>query len=564
MTDDIPEWMKGKGTKLRGLDDVDTGKVKPWAAPRDFEALSIHALPVEERPLAPKDKDAREPDWLLKGDPREVQLEALRRSYYGYKLRDFPEDEERFLRIRNGPARGWGHFMEMRLGKTPTALNEFELFVRDYDFRRMIILSPNAFKNTWVTEAEKFGTTFDAFAYDGNRSKLRRFVATNKGRYILALNYEALRSEDVLSFLQDECGDQTAIYADESVTIKGSGTTTTDNALTLAKRCRARRPMTGKPIVQGPHDAYTQLRFAGQLEGVLYTAFKSKHCQMGGFQGKAVVGVKKAEELSETIHSAAFVARKAGAKGWLKTPGVEYGVRELQMLPEQAAMYAAMEKEFMVELANGTIVTADQITTKLIKMQQITSGFIYDEQRGIHFIVPTAKNPLVLAVKTMIEEELEGKLILVCHHQPTMDLFQKALEEYGVAVIRGAEWHKKNQRPLDDEKARFNTDPSCRVLIGQEISLRYGHTLMGSKEQPCLTQVYIENNYSLNDRSQTEQRAQGDGQQGVLSILDFFASQRARDIVMSLQRKEDISAYVMNYAREEGILPRGPVEDDRH
>ena len=564
MTDEIPAWMKGKGTKLKGLDDVDTGKVKPWKEERDFEALSIHALPVIERPLAARPKDAKEPDWLLKGEPREVQLEALRRSYYGYALRDYPTDAERFARLRNGPARGWGHFMEMRLGKTPTLLNEFELLRRDYGFKRAIILSPNAFKRTWVSEAEAFGTSVDAEFYDGNRNQLKRLISRTKGQFLLSINYEALRSDDVLKMLEDLCGNETLIAADESITIKGHGTKVTTAALQLAGKCRARRPMTGKPITQGPHDAYTQLRFGAQLEGELYTNFKSYYCQMGGFQGKTVVGVKHPDELSAIIHSSAFVARKAGPRGWLKTPGVEYGERFIDMLPDQRALYDRMEQEFIVELENGTIVSADQIVTKLIKLQQITSGFIYDETRGVHFIVPTEKNPLLLALKTLIEEELEGKLLLVCHYQPTMDLLLKALEPYSPAVIRGQEWHRKHGRGIEEEKARFNNDPRCRVLVGQEVSLRYGHTLMGDKANPCLTEIFVENNYSLNDRSQCEQRPQGDGQMGVLSILDFFASPQALKIVRALQAKEDVAALLMGYAREEGVLPRGPVEDDRH
>lgn len=559
MTDDIPEWMKGKGTKLRGLNDVDTGKVKPWKEER--VELSVHSLPVIERPLLARPKDAREPDWLLKGEPREVQMEALRRSMMGYALRDHAEDQERFQRIRNGPARGWGHFMEMRLGKTPTLLNEFALLRRDYGFKRAIILSPNAFKRTWISEADEFGLDIDGLAFDSGKARaLRQLIGRTKGQLLLSINYEALRSEEVLKILEDLCDDQTLIGADESITIKGFGTKITDGALKLAAKCRARRPLTGKPITQGPHDAYTQLRFAAQLQGELYTNFKAYYCKMGGFQGKTVIGVKNPEELSAIIQSSAFVARKTR---WLKTPGKEYGERYLELLPEQRALYDTMEKDFIVELENGTIVSADQIVTKLIKMQQITSGFIYDETRGVHWIVPTAKNPLVLAIRRLMEEELEGKLILVAHYQPTMDLFLKALEDYNPAVIRGQDWHRKEKRSIEDEKLKFNTDPTCRVMIGQEVSLRYGHTLMGSKQDPCLTEVFVENNYSLNDRSQCEERPQGAGQLGVLSILDFFASAQAQKIVRAIQAKEDVSALLMGYARSEGVLPGARAEDDR-
>ena len=74
---------------------------------------------------------APEAEWLIGGDPREVQLEALRRSFYGYELKSDKNDENTVptpLRPGYSPALGWGHLMEMRLGKTPTILNEFALF----------------------------------------------------------------------------------------------------------------------------------------------------------------------------------------------------------------------------------------------------------------------------------------------------------------------------------------------------------------------------------------------------------------------------------------------------
>src|SRR5690606_6686133 len=123
------------------------------------------------------------------------------------------------------------------------------------------------------------------------------------------------------------------------------------------------------------------------------------------FQGKGIVGIRNEEELSDLIYGGAFVARKTQ---WLKTPGRDYGERFLELSDEQKRLYAAMEQEFMVELADGTLITADQIVTKLIKMQQITSGFIYDEARNTHWVVPPAKNPLVQHIRKFMEEELEG------------------------------------------------------------------------------------------------------------------------------------------------------------
>jgi hypothetical protein len=106
------------------------------------------------------------------------------------------------------------------------------------------------------------------------------------------------------------------------------------------------------------------------------------------------------------------------------------------------------------------------------------------------------------------------------------------------------------------EKERFNGDPNCRVLIGQELALRYGHTLMGSATNPCLDIVFYENDYSLNNRSQCEERPQGAGQQGPITIYDFYATPQDLKPIEAIQRKEDVVAAIMGYARAAGVLPR--------
>ena len=118
-----------------------------------------------------------QPEWLINGEPREVQLEALRRSYYGYSFRQDQHDEGNICRLRSGfvPAKGWGHLLEMRLGKTPLILNEAALFVRDWSFHRAVIFSPNSYKEDWQLEAEKYGFPLPTIAYE--QSNINKVIA---------------------------------------------------------------------------------------------------------------------------------------------------------------------------------------------------------------------------------------------------------------------------------------------------------------------------------------------------------------------------------------------------
>lgn len=497
-------------------------------------------------------------DWLLKGEPREAQLEALRRSHLGYATRDTVDDEPFFRPVpghsRSHPAKGWGHFLEMRIGKTPTHLNEGALFRRDYDFRWHIVIAPNAFKEDWPLEAATFGYPADAIALSSdNRREVQTFVdKRQKTGGLIAVNYEALKSEASMSIIEQVCGDRTIIGADESIGLKNPQSVQTKAAQKIAKECGARRVLCGKPITQGASDMHQQLRFIGQLNGVDHTVFKNTYNKYGGFQGKAIIGIKNEDMLHSILDRCSWNARKVD---WLRTPGRDYSERKLFLLPDQLKMYERMEKEFLIELANGTIIAADQIITKLIKLQQIASGFIIDEDRLVHELMPPEKNPKALTLKGMIDDEIEHKVIVVCHYQHSIDILERALAAYHPAIIRGQQYHRKEDRPLVEEKARFNGDRACRVLIGQEQALRYGHTLMGNPLDPCYTTVFYENNYSLNDRSQCEERNQGSGQQFPINIIDFVVTPQDRNTIKALQRKEDIAATALRYARETGILP---------
>ena len=101
--------------------------------------------------------------WYLNCEPREAQIEALSRSVYGVKTRDHwldPQHPEQIQSFDGSPYKGWGHFLEMRVGKTPTALNEFLILKNDFEFtNKMLIMTPNKYKLDWGKEAERFGIT---------------------------------------------------------------------------------------------------------------------------------------------------------------------------------------------------------------------------------------------------------------------------------------------------------------------------------------------------------------------------------------------------------------------
>lgn len=487
-------------------------------------------------------------DWLLTGVPRPGQIEALARSYTGAAYRNTRHDDpvRRELPHFGGPARGWGHLMQMRVGKTPTWLNEYMLLKRDHNVRKGLMFSPNKYKHGWGNEILNWGVDVESYVHDRDKkmlaSVLKKFDKDREG--LVVVNYEALIQGDIVEMLMNWVGGDTFIGFDESVKVKNPNGTFFKRGFELVKRVPFSRVLTGKPAPQGPQDYFAQLKCAKAINGMNQYQWRATYCKIGGFRNKQVLGVKNPERLAALLDNHAFIAER---KDWADYHESEYILQELDMAPAQKKAYAEMEKDFMVWLEDNSMVSVEMAAHKHMKLQQISSGFIYNEEGEPRVIMPFEKTAKAQDLLEHIEERVVDKIIIAYVHKPVGEALRKLLAQYKPAFIGSDLLMKKEGLDVETEKARFNTDPKCRVMIAQETAVKYGHTLMGTPENPCLDMAFFENSYSLDDRAQTEERPQGSGQIGPINILDYASSQVERKVIKALQHKESVSRVVVDH-----------------
>lgn len=486
--------------------------------------------------------------WVLDSVPRAVQLEALSRSYVGVAWRDERGHvpSQRLLPHVGRPASGWGHFLEMRLGKSQVALNEWKMFERDYGFKRAFVLSPNKFKYGWEAEARKAGLVDPIHVFESsNREACQKFLRSTKEGLMVA-NYESLIYPENTKLFARWINNRAYMVADESIMIKNRNTSSFKAAFDLAKNAGVTRALTGKPVTQGPHDLYSQLRFIRNLDGVNFFAFRNRYCLMGGFQGKQILGARNEEDLRRILNRVAFVARRAD---WSTHWPPDYDTVELPMMPVQTKAYRQMEQEFQTWVESlGANVSVEQVVTKHLKLQQISSGFIYDDFGVAHRLMDFKDTPKFRDLSDLLENYVSGKAIVIVYYVETARALVSALVQHQPAVLLGNQ-HMAG-RGVEAEKNRFNNDPNCKVLIGQIKAIKYGHNLSGSRFDPCMTTIFFENSYSLDDRAQAEQRNQGVDQSGATFVVDYASSGVEKRIIAALQRKEDVSAKIMGYYKE--------------
>ena len=453
---------------------------------------------------------------------------------------------------------GVGWFLEQGLGKTLCALTEFSFLYQTGKVDRMIVITPNTFKAGWRDEIEKHGFHFDVHVWRSTKKTAAADWLNSRHEKppVLIINYEAARAPGILRALQIWANRGSAyLTIDESIQIKGHKSLQTKAIHKLAQwspftgetmLCRYVRILTGRPQTQGPHDLWGQLRAIGLFRETNFYSFRGSFCVMGGWENKEVIRAKNTEALARAMEGSIFQAKKAD---WLPLlPRKDQTIRDYKMSSAQQAQYNQMERQFLLEIEEG-VITVEVAIAKYAKLAQIQTGFIYDEERIVHELVAPEDNPRLKLLKQMLEEEVAGKCCVVYRHRAVLPILIKALVGYDPAWIKGG----MKPDETEEQKGRFNNDPSCRVILLQAEASKYGHTLLGgaAPEDKCRTMIFFENSYSADTRDQIEDRIHRRGQTGECVLyIDLSGSDLDRRIVKALQRKDDLYRSVFKQLKQ--------------
>jgi len=451
-------------------------------------------------------------EWHLKhaihGDkPWAVQAEALRRA--------------------SGHAK-YGYWLEQGLGKTGLTINDF---VSQDDTDINVVIVPNSFKMDWVLAPAEWGVPWLESGMWPNNS-----VPSNQTYYQYAVNYEAARQGALRPLIELMERRNCMLTIDESTQIKNPQSSTFKAVLELSKRAKVVRELNGTPLTQNVMDYYGQLRVLGQFQGIKPVVYRNRYAEMGGYFNKEIKGTRNEEELAKIVESCTFRALK---KDWRKDlpPQILKPVH-LEMSNRQLAHYRSMMDEFFTVVDEEEI-TAELVLTQMDKLRQISSCVIMNAGEH-HFIEDDNKNPKLRAVMDLLESS-PGKVIVSYYYRPSGVLLQRALDKAGYkpAVIRGG----MKPEQIIDNKNRFNQDPSCRVLIGQQEATGRGHTLLGGKGRDrCSTMIFYENSFSWYWRSQMQDRNHRGEQDTECNIYDLITSPMDALTVDVLTNKKDLAS----------------------
>lgn len=149
-------------------------------------------------------------------------------------------------------------------------------------------------------------------------------------------------------------------------------------------------------------------------------------------------------------------------------------VRDIEMSPEQERHYKTMKDELRVVIDDERL-TVNTKLTQIMKLRQITGGFVIDQSQETHEI---PDNPKLEELDSIIETEIpEGeKFIIFAQYRYEIETLINRYKHLGVTSVYGGNASNKNLDNID----LFLKDPSIRCIILHPASAAHGITFTNS------------------------------------------------------------------------------------
>ena len=459
-----------------------------------------------------------------------------------YPYKTIPYEHQRNALNQSAEKVQWAYFMEMGTGKTKVTIDNMAYLFLKKQITSALIIAPKSVYTVWETEIETHmpeDVKYKIFKW--NIDKPKDLIKLNKYDYfrIFLINVEALSTkrgfEGCIDYLSKNKLNFVAL--DESTTIKNRSAKRTKNILGLRPLSHIRRILTGSPITKSPLDLYTQCQFLSpELLGFSsYLAFRNRYAEMtdipvgSGRYISVPKYYKRIEELEIRLKQFSTRIRKDQCLD-LK-PKIRQK-RYIVLEGESKKIYDRLRTSALAIVEDSTISFSNKLT-EIIKLHQVCNGFTKDDEGKILNL-----HELKLKALEEIIEETDGKIIIWANylwniHQINHFLKVRYGEESTVSIF--------GEVNVEDRKKaveRIQTDERTRFMVGNPTTGGFGLTLTA-----CNTVIYFSNNYNLEVRKQSEDRAHRIGQKGSVVYIDIVARNTLDEAIMkSLVNKGQIAA----------------------
>ena len=491
-------------------------------------------LPVESKTSPSLSSEVRKQDqttstpidFEFKTTPYDHQLDAFHTS----------RDERVFALL-----------MEMGTGKTKVAIDTAAYLFEKGEIEALVVIAPNGVHRKWINQEIPVHLPdrieHHSAYWSANANKLEKQAleglkyAAPEAMKIFSVNVEGLSTKRCFEFTYKVCNTfKTLLVVDESTRIKNHKAQRTKNVMKLGKLAEYRRILTGTPVTQSPLDCWTQFNFLhSEIIGypsfvafrARYAMLKEMHLQGRSYPVKIVTGYRNIEELSNKVARHSYRVLK---RDCLDLPEKVYQVEEVDLTAEQKRIYKDMKDDLVARISDTEYAVARIVLTQLLRLHQIVGGHLTTE--GELKTVPIdGGNPKLNRMLEILEDiDSKAQVIIWAKFQHEIDDIHAALENS--AVYDGRTPSDRRTEIIDE----FNAG-KIKYFIGNQNAGGIGIDLTAASYV-----IYLSNDFSLETRLQSEDRAHRIGQVNRVTYIDLVARDTIDELVLdALKNKQDLA-----------------------
>ncbi len=483
-----------------------------------FNLRRVRELSGGKATLEKNDETRQEVDALLKHEEtwkyENLLIEKVKKGKvfdtedYAFKFTPYKHQNVGFHFMR--ACKRGAIFGDCGIGKTAIVASFLDYLVHtgqvDEENPALIVCPISIIYQAWIKDTEKFTSIKPVSIYEPSsyraKQKREKRLSTPSPVYIASFS--------LLQIMEKELRKKKFkfIAIDESSKIKNPQAKTFKALLNVSWKSEWRYVMSGTPAPNGPIDLWSQFFFLDDgmtLEPSLVD-FRNEYYKQIAVPGRgAHVGFWVPKRGIEPKINKQIEKRSVRFKSneCLDLPPRTFMVRELRMTKEQQKVYDEMSENLFTEM-DGSSITARVAVSKLMKLREITGGFVIDDNRDEK---PFKTNPKIDELDSLLEDAIgdgtSKALVWAQYRWEIQTLLSRYRKKYGAKGLYGDISQPEKDKNVDD----FLDSHSCRLLVCHPKSAAHGLTLTSASYS-----IYYSLSHDFEEYYQSSMRIHRPGQ----------------------------------------------------
>ena len=441
----------------------------------------------------------------------------------------------------------------MASGKTRTAIG----ICQSKKHKRILVVSPVTVMQTWVDEFKNFtGNEFavlpltkgsvskkaeQASKFLKTRPKEKKVVVTNyesawrpglgpkRNKYKRILDQGVLKSTEWDIIICDEC---------HKIAAPGSNASKFFASLSQPKDGKNTEyiGLTGTPCEDSPLEIYGIFRFLDRsIFGTSFFNFKHRYAEYGGFQNYEVLRYINMDDFKQKFDSISHTVKTDDV---VELPDIVHRDLSCELSPKAMKMYREFQEELLYEF-NDSVLSAENVLVKGLRLAQIASGVVMDDEGNEHMI----DNAKINAMKDIVDGLSKDEPIVVFgRFKAEISRAKEILEPKSKKALKRVSELSGSKNELQEWK-----DGKTQIIC---VNIQAGGA--GVDLSRARYTIYLSTGYSRKQYLQSLARTRRPGSDLKKKIIYYHINAVGTidyQIIRALEKKEKVSDVIFNAVR---------------